>query len=104
MGFIQQAILRHVIQFAGASIISAGFWRADDSGTLTTLLTVLAGALISLGSGLSAAAKQRNSEILKDAVSLPEVNKEKTVIAVTDLNLAAKTPKEVVYDPQTSSD
>lgn len=103
-GFILQAVLRHLISNFGASLVATGILTAGQVDEFISLAITAGGALMSLAAMLWAGWKQTRVEKLNDAVAVPGVEANKTVIVVNDPALAAKTPPQVIFDPQLTSD
>jgi mannose/fructose/N-acetylgalactosamine-specific phosphotransferase system component IID len=94
---IRDAIIRHILQAIGSSLVTAGAISAAQEAALLPLLMTIIGSAISIFSVVWGARGGTDRSLITATVNLPVVDKGQTRVVVTDPSLAAGTPASVVY-------
>ena len=89
---IVPALSRHVAQAVGTWLMATGYFTGQES-QVRGWVTAAIGALISIAAAALAGKDTTPAAIVTKAAKLPEVKR----IVVNDIELAQKTPTEVVY-------
>jgi hypothetical protein len=99
---IRDAIIRHLLQAMGSSLVTAGIFTASQMAALEPLFMSVIGSAISIFAIIWGARGGTDRALITATVNLPVVNQEQTRVVVTDPSLAAGTPASVVYGQDVS--
>jgi hypothetical protein len=94
---IRDALLRHIMQAIGSSLVTAGVLSAPQADSFVPIGVAIIGAMLSAVAAWWGGQAGTQKSLITASLEGSSVVRDQSVIVVNDKDLAAKTPTEVVY-------